>query len=78
MSNCNEWVQQNFRPALHGAVLSIYDEKDQFGSTCGPIFSSSPHLTRHDEIEVHLGIGHALLYGPYREWIDPALAWAKE
>jgi hypothetical protein len=77
MSNCNDEIQQRFQPRLHGAVLSIYDEKDEFGSTCGPIFAASPTLARHDEVEVHLGIGHALLYAPYREWVDPAVAWAK-
>ena len=28
------------------------------------------------EIEVKLGVGHGLLYKPFKEWVDPAVEWA--
>ena len=78
MSNCNDEILQRFHPDLHGAVLSIYDEKDEFGTTCAPFFDKATGLSRHREIQTHLGIGHALLYSPRPEWVEPAVAWAKE
>jgi hypothetical protein len=78
MSNCNSGILQSYHPDLHGAVLSIYDEKDEYGTTCKPIFDAARSLRRHEEIETHLGIGHALLYSPRPQWVDPAVAWAKE
>src|SRR5262245_21316431 len=41
MSNCNDWVREHFRIDLYGNVLSIYDNNDEFGTTCGPIFARS-------------------------------------
>jgi hypothetical protein len=78
MSNGNDWVLDTHKPNLHGAVLSIYDYKDEFGSTCRSIFDKASGLSRHDEVKVMLGIGHALLYKPYEEWVGPAVKWAIE
>ena len=78
MANCNDSILDRFKPNLHGAVLSIYDEKDVFGGTCEPFFAKATGLSRQHEIKTTLGIGHALLYAPYPEWVEPAIAWAKE
>lgn len=78
LANCNDDVLREFKPDLHGAVLSIYDEGDPFGGTCNPIFDRATGLSRRKEIETHLGLGHSLLYQPRRAWLDPAVAWAKE
>jgi hypothetical protein len=77
MSNCNDWVLENFDVNLHGNVLSIYDYKDEFGQSCGKIFGRASGLNRSKEIVLRLGTGHAVLYKPMREWIDPAAGWAK-
>jgi hypothetical protein len=78
MSNCNDWVREHYEIDLYGNVLSLYDVKDAFGGTCGPIFSQSKGLNRRREVELKLGIGHALLYRPMKEWIDPVDEWAAE
>ncbi len=78
MSNCNDWVLENYDLDLHGNVLSIYDVKDQFGTTCGKFFARATGLNRHHEIELKVGTGHAILYKPLKEWVDPVVDWANQ
>ena len=63
--------------ALRGRILSIYDEKDRFQPTCSETFARAKSLTARHEIVVTLGVDHGLLYKPYKEWVDPALAWIR-
>ena len=60
---------------LHGRVLSIYDA-DDLGVSCAKYFKQSTGLKQSGEIEVKLGVGHGLLYRPFKEWVDPAVEWA--
>lgn len=60
---------------LHGRVLSIYDAAD-IGVSCAKFYQQSTGLKESGEIEVKLGVGHGLLYKPFKEWVDPAVAWA--
>lgn len=78
MSNCNDWVLENYEIDLHGNVLSIYDFKDTFGQTCRKFFDGASGLNRHKEIELKLGTGHAILYKPLKEWIVPVVEWANQ
>ncbi|MBV9958896.1 MAG: alpha/beta hydrolase [Acidobacteria bacterium] len=78
MSNCNDWVLKNFEVDLYGNVLSIYDVKDEFGTTCRKIFARATGLNRHREIELKVGTGHAILYRPLKEWVDPVVEWANQ
>src|SRR6185369_14320994 len=71
MSNCNDWVREHYRIDLYGNVLSLYDVKGQFGCISGPIFSQSKGLYRRREVELKLGIGHAVLYFLFKERIAP-------
>ncbi len=61
--------------ALRGRILSIYDEKDSFQPSCARTFARATRLTARKEIVLKLGVDHGLLYKPYREWVDPAVAW---
>ncbi len=60
---------------LHGNVLSIHDRSDKLSITPAPYFQRSAGLGKFKEIVLNLGIGHGVIYKPYREWIDPMLAW---
>ncbi|MCA1615487.1 MAG: alpha/beta hydrolase [Acidobacteria bacterium] len=60
---------------LHGRVLSIYDA-DDLGVSCAKYYKQSTGLKQSGEIEVKRGLGHGLLYKPYKEWVDPAVEWA--
>ncbi len=77
LANCNDTVLNQYNVDLWGNVLSIYDVKDEFGQTCQKFFDKAQGLNKRNELEVKLGIGHALLYRPLKEWTEPAINWAK-
>lgn len=78
MSNCNDWVGRNFQIDLYGNVLSIYDINDEFGQTCQKFFDKASGLNRRKEVVLKVGTGHAILYKPMKEWIDPVVEWARQ
>ncbi|MHC1782268.1 MAG: alpha/beta hydrolase [Anaerolineaceae bacterium] len=69
---------KNDRVSLAGKVLSIYDETDDYAGSCSDLFafSEGKGLDRHEEIVLHTGLGHGLLYKPLDEWILPVILWA--
>ena len=72
-----EWNRSGLR--LYGNILAIYDEADQqYSGSCEPLFEASAGrgLGRHQEIMLHVGTGHGILYKPLDEWILPTLDWA--
>jgi hypothetical protein len=64
---------------LYGNVLSIYDSADNLSGSCADFFtySTGKGLARHDEIVLHVGTGHGILYKPLDEWVLPTIEWAK-
>ncbi len=62
---------------LYGNVLSIHDRSDKLSITPTLYFQRSDGLGEFEEVILSLDIGHGLIYGPYREWIDPILNWGK-
>jgi hypothetical protein len=62
---------------LYGNVLSIHDRSDKQSITPTLYFQRSEGLGQYKQIVLPLDIGHGLIYRPYREWIDPLLAWVK-
>ena len=60
-----------------GHILSIYEKSDALGSTCEALKKSGSCVTAYNEIELQMGIGHGFLYRPYKEWVIPAIAWAR-
>ncbi|TKB27112.1 alpha/beta hydrolase [Desulfopila sp. IMCC35006] len=60
---------------LHGNVLSIHDRSDKLSITPALYFQRSEGLGQFKQIVLALDVGHGLIYRPYREWIDPLLAW---
>jgi hypothetical protein len=60
-----------------GNVLSIHDRADKQSMTPEVYFQRSAGLGKFQAIVLGLDIGHGLIYRPYRDWIDPFLAWVK-
>ena len=77
MSNCNDWVGENFNIDLYGKVLSIYDMNDEFGHSCQKFFDGATGLNKQKEVELKVGTGHAILYKPMKEWVDLVVEWAE-
>jgi hypothetical protein len=72
-----EFRIQNNMP-LYGNVLAIRDSVDELSGSCQELFAFSEGrgLARHDEIVLHIGTGHGILYKPLDVWIVPAVEWA--
>ncbi len=65
--------------SLYGNVLSIYDFADtEYAGSCKELYrySEGKGLARHDEIVLHVGSGHGILYQPLDEWVVPVVEWA--
>jgi hypothetical protein len=78
MAGCGEQTLKNPALNLYGRVLSIYDASDEGVGTCESLFARSAGLNARKEIQINLGLGHGFLYRPHKEWIDPAIEWAKQ
>jgi hypothetical protein len=83
MSICNEekagyWKENGIK--LWGKVLYIFDVKDEIAGSCSCYldFLKSSGLKEYKEIEVKLGLGHGILYSPFKEWVLPALEWTQK
>ena len=66
---------------LSGNVLAIYDfEDDEYSGSCEELFdlAEGKGLSRHNEIVLHVGTGHGILYEPLKEWILPTVQWANQ
>ena len=77
LAGCNDGSRQRLAPRLHGDVLSIFENSDTIGRSCGAIFGDSPALGKHKEIELHTGRKHGFLFHPLPEWIGPAVSWIR-
>jgi hypothetical protein len=74
--NVKAFIQNEIN--LYGNVLSIYDSVDGYAGSCQGLFgySEGKGLTRYEEIVLHVGSGHGVLYKPMDEWILPVVEWA--
>lgn len=74
-----EWKQNQI--TFYGNILAIYDSVDtEYSGSCQEIFelSTGKGLARHDEIVLHIGTGHGILYKPLDAWILPTVNWASQ
>ncbi|MBN1537318.1 MAG: hypothetical protein JW908_11345 [Anaerolineales bacterium] len=67
------------RTVLYGNILSIYDSVDEYSGSCSDLFafSEGKGFTRRNEIVLHMGTGHGILYKPLDEWMLPTVEWGK-
>lgn len=72
--NLQLYKQQNI--SLYGNILTIRDSADGFAGSCEELFEfSEGKIARHEEIVLHVGTGHGILYKPLDEWILPTVQW---
>ena len=71
------WAKNDIH--LWGRVLYIYDRSDVIAGSCKDFLSTlkSEGLREFKEIELNLGLGHGVLYRPLKEWVVPAVRWAR-
>jgi hypothetical protein len=64
---------------LYGNILTIRDSADGFAGSCEELFDfSEGKIVRQEEIVLHVGTGHGILYKPLDEWILPTVQWADQ
>ncbi|VAX20268.1 hypothetical protein MNBD_IGNAVI01-766 [hydrothermal vent metagenome] len=83
MAICNRHMAKFWKDnkiKLWGKVLYIYDINDEIAGSCKGYLDilRSDGLKEYKEIEVKLGLGHGILYSPFKEWVTPALEWANQ
>lgn len=78
IAGCGEQTLKNSELNLSGRVLSIYDASDEGVGTCDRLFARSAGLTGRNEVKLNLKLGHGFIYRPLKEWVEPAVAWAKQ
>lgn len=61
----------------HGNVLSIYERTDRAG-TCEQYRADATGIDAYEEVALNTGLRHGFIYRPLKEWIEPAVAWAKK
>ena len=71
-----DWKQGQM--VFYGNILAIYDSADDLAGSCQEIFSLSrgKGIARYNEIILHIGTGHGILYKPLEDWVLPAIEWA--
>jgi hypothetical protein len=64
---------------LHGNVLFIYEKTDIWPGTrpCHRFRDDATGLSEYKEVETNTGQRHGFLYRPMKEWVEPAIAWAR-
>lgn len=78
IAGCGEQTSKNPELNLNGRVLSIYDASDEGAGTCEKLFARSAGLNGRNEVKLSLNLGHGFIYRPLREWVEPAVEWAKQ
>lgn len=73
---CNPFVRDQLAPDLHGQILSIYEQGDEFGGSCREIVERSRGVSDFKEIKLTTGLGHGFLYTPRQDWLEPTIRWS--
>ncbi len=61
---------------LKGKFYSIYEVSDT-KTSCQPLFDSANSESPFEELKLDMGLDHAFLFKPYKEWLIPLTAWIK-
>lgn len=60
---------------LYGKVLSIHDSSDTLSMKPDAYFERSSGQGTFEKIVLSEGLGHGVIYQPYRAWLDPMVEW---
>ena len=77
MAGCGSWIFDRPDVRLAGRMLSLYEESDTLGVSCAPLFERMVPGSERGETALRLGLGHGTFFRPRREWLAPAIAWAR-
>jgi hypothetical protein len=63
---------------FYGNVLGINEKSDGPHSCKASKDKSGGNVTKFKEVQLNTGLGHGFQFRAMREWLDPAIMWAKE
>lgn len=74
----NEAIERENDWNLHGRILGIYEKTDQLSNKDYQHWiNRSTNAKSFEQQQINTGLGHGFLYRPLKEWLEPALNWAK-
>ena len=72
----NAHTEQTYHWSLHGNILGIYESSDDIADRDYTHWiERSPEAERFEQLELHTGLGHGLLYRPLDAWWQPSKKW---
>jgi hypothetical protein len=77
LAACSEIVFGTRDFSVSGRVLSIFEESDENGVSCRPLFERSTMVDETHEIQIETGARHGAFYRPRPEWLEPTVRWIK-
>jgi hypothetical protein len=75
LAACSEIVFDTPEFSVSGRVLSIFEESDENGVSCRPLFDRSTMVDETDEVRIETGARHGAFYRPRPEWLEPTVRW---
>jgi hypothetical protein len=75
---CGDEINKTPRFSLAGRILSLYEESDEYGSSCKPLAERSSNVTGFEEIEFTTGLRHGAFYTADPIWLEPLISWLNE
>lgn len=79
MGTCSDETSNDFKDPkynLYGNFLSIYETSDSFSTSCFKMLSNQKCVKGFSEIKLTMNNGHAFLFKPYEQWLNPMIKWA--
>jgi pimeloyl-ACP methyl ester carboxylesterase len=75
LAACSQGVFDTESYRVSGRVLSIYEETDEIGVSCGPLLERSASMIESREVRISTGARHGAFYQPRAEWVREVLRW---
>jgi hypothetical protein len=76
LAACNSGGLADFKPDLRGRLLSMFDDPDEWATSCGPTFAAATGPLVHQEVVLHNGQGHGAFFRP-GPWLDQVAEWIR-
>jgi hypothetical protein len=71
-----ERAERGERPVA-GSILAIRERSDETSEPCSAWSAAASGTLRVRELVIDTGLSHGFLYRPLKEWLEPAVAWAR-
>lgn len=77
MGICADWLFPREDVDVRGRILSLYEESDELGGSCAPLFARATGPVEHAELRLETGERHGAFYRVRPEWMRPVVAWSR-